>query len=326
MIETSMKDKVFGVQISLERTTYAIVDIRGNIVAKDEFPTMEYPTVNDFVSGLCEHLVNMMLAHNLLGAIRSVGVSAPSSNFMTGCIEHAVNLPWKGVIPLAAMMRDQLGIAVALGNMAHVRALGEYEFGAAHGLKNFVVMTLGHGVCSFIYSNGQPYQGADGFAGEMGHACLIPDGRECGCGKKGCLEAYVNERGVLQTVQEVLGESREPSLLRGDNAPDVGHVIALCGQGDSLAIEVMRRTGRVLGWQLANYASILDPEAFIFTGSLASAGKWLLEPAEKAYNEIVFHNIQGKTRFVLSSLDYHLCDILGASVLAWEVKEYSLFK
>lgn len=326
MIETSMKDKVFGVELALEQTTYAIVDIRGNILARDRFPTTDYDNVNDFVSVLCERLVEMMLANDVFGAIRSVGISAPNSNYKTGNIENAVNLPWKGIIPLAAMVRDRLGLAVALSNKPHARALGEFEFGAAHGLKDFALLSIGHGLGSFIYSDGLPYMGFDGFAGEFGHACICTGGRLCGCGKHGCLEAYVADKGILQTAQEVLAESDEPSLMRGINNLEPKNITAFCEQGDQLAIEVMRRTGVWLGWGLANYASVLDPEAFIFTGGISRAGKWLLEPAEETFNDTVFHNISGKVRFVMSSLPEDDCDILGASVLAWGVKEYSLFK
>lgn len=326
MIETSMKDKVFGVEISIEHTAYAIIDIRGNIIARDEFATTDYTNINDFVSALCEKLVEMMLAHDVFGAIRSVGISAPSTNFMTGCIVNAVNFPFKGIIPLAAMMRDRLGMAVAVANKAHVRALGEYEFGAAHGLKDFVLLTMGHGIGSFIFSNNQPYLGADGFAGEFGHICMETNGRVCGCGKHGCVEAYLAEKGILQTAKEIMSESNEPSLMREKADLKPIDITAFCEQGDKLAIETMRRTGVWLGWALANYATVADPEAFIFTGGISHAGKWLFDSAEETFNKKVFHNIQGKVRFIMSSLDPEVCDLLGASVLAWDVKEYSLFK
>jgi len=326
MIETSMKDKVFAVQLALKRTSYAIVDIRGNILARDEFPTIEYDNVNDYVSALCEKLVDMMLANDAFGAIRSVGVSVPSSNHLTGNIENPANLPWKGVIPLAAMMRDRLGLAVTLGNKPHVRALGEIEFGAAHGLKDFVLLTIGHGFGSFVYSNGQAYLGADGFAGEIGHTCGFTKGRQCACGKYGCMEAYVSHLGILKTAEEVMAESNEPTMMRGLKNLTPKSITVFCEQGDQLAIEVMHRTGQVLGWSLANYCSVMDPEAIIFTGGISRAGKWLLEPAEEEFNKIVFHNIEGRVRFIQSTIDPDISDLLGASILAWDVEEYSLFK
>ena len=326
MIETSMKDKVFGVHISLARTIYAIVDIRGNILVQDQFPTSEYNNVNDFVSVLSERLVDMMLANNALESVRSIGISVSNANHQTGCIENAVNLPWKGVVPMAAMIRDRVGLAVALGNKPHARALGENVFGAAHGMKDFVVISIGHGLGSFLYSNGRPYFGSDYFAGEVGHSCLIPHGRKCNCGNEGCLEAYVAAKGILRTAAELMEESSEPSLMRDNDHLTPVDITDYCNQGDALAIEVMRRTGEYLGRGLAAYGSVLNPEAFIFTGGVCNAGNWLLDPAEESYNKYVFGNISGKSRFILSSFREYDCDLLGASVLAWGVKEYSLFK
>ena len=214
MIETSMKDKVFAVQLALKRTSYAIVDIRGNILARDEFPTIEYDNVSDYVSALCEKLVDMMLANDAFGAIRSVGVSVPSSNHLTGNIENPANLPWKGIVPLGAMLRDQLGLAVALGNDAHNTALGEKMYGAAHGMKNFIVLNLGVGLGSCFFSEGHEHQGANGYAGEIGHTCIEDNGRPCPCGLKGCLEAYVAAAGIVQTAQELMAASDTPSKMR----------------------------------------------------------------------------------------------------------------
>jgi glucokinase len=148
------KKRVVGVEISNERTTYAIVDIRGNIIAKESFDTRDHPDINEFVTVLSERIIAMIEANGGYETIRSVGVSAPSGNFLTGCIEYSPNLPWKGKIPMAAMLRDRLGLAVALGNDAHVRALGEHVYGTAHGMKDFIVVNLGHGVGSCIFCNG----------------------------------------------------------------------------------------------------------------------------------------------------------------------------
>ena len=163
MVEISKKNKVFGVHISIERTIYAIVNIRGDIIARDEFPTTDYPNINDFVSVLSERLVEMMLSNDCLESIRSVGISVSNANPVTNCIENAVNLPWKGVVPLAAMIRDRVGLAVALANKPHARAMGEFVFGSAHGMRNFVLISMGHGMGSCIFSNGRPYLGTDGY-------------------------------------------------------------------------------------------------------------------------------------------------------------------
>ena len=326
MNQTSMKTRVVGVDISLESTTMAIVDIRGNILAKDSFVTTDYPNIADFASVLCERIVNMLEANGGYETVRSIGISAPSANFRTGCIENAPNMPWKGVVPLAAMLRDRIGLAVALGNNAYVRALGEHAYGAAHGMRNFILITLGNGMGSCIFSNGQPHVGADGFAGEIGHTCAEHGGRLCGCGNRGCLERYTAAQGVLQTARELMAESDKPSMMRQVESLTPKLIAAFCDQGDELSIEVFRRTGYMLGIGLANYASILNPEAIIITGGVAHAGDWLFKSAEEAFNAHVFHNIEGKVKFLASLLDENDHDLLGASVLAWKVKEYSLFK
>jgi glucokinase len=235
-------------------------------------------------------------------------------------------MPWKGVIPLAAMLRDRLGIAVALGNNAHAMALGEQAFGAAHGMRDFVVISLGHGMGSCFFSNGIVHLGNDGFAGEVGHTCFIPNGRQCGCGKRGCLETYTAANGIVTTAQEVLAERSEPSMMRQVERLSPKIIQEFCEMGDELAIETYRRTGYYLGVGLANYASILNPEAIVFTGAIAQAGKWLFEPANEAFEEHVFHNTKGRVKLMVSALENRTRNILGASVLAWGVKEYSLFK
>lgn len=326
MILNDMKTRVVGVGISLAKTSCAVVDLRGNIIATDSFPTSEYPFIGDYVSALSEHILTLVENNGGYESIRSVGISAPSGNFLTGSIVNSPNMPWKGIIPLAAMLRDRLGLAVALANNAHIMALAEHAFGAAHGMRDFLVVSMGGGVGSSIFSNGKLHLGADGFAGEFGHSCIVPDGRLCGCGNKGCLEAYCAWKGILRTAQEVMEESSKPSLMRQDEnlTPDI--IAGYCNQGDELAIETYRRTGEILGLGLANYASIIDPEAIIFTGLASKAGHWMMEPAHNTFNEHVFHNTRDQVKFIISTMDYHTRYILGASVLAWEVKEYSLFK
>ena len=325
MIQHATKTRVIGVDLGPEITTVGVVDVRGNILATSQFVTSDYPMVGDYLKVLGDQIVQLAESSGGLELIRSVGISTPSGNYHTGCVENPPNLPWKGVTPMAVMLRDRIGIAVALANNAHVMALGEQAFGSAHGMRDFIVLSLGHGVGSSIFSNGQAYLGADGFAGEVGHTCVISGGRKCGCGKLGCLEAYVGARGIVQTAKDLMAESDKPSLMRQASDLTPRLLTSFCEQGDELAIETYRRTGYVLGLGLANYASILNPEAIVFTGGVSNAGKWLLEPAYEAFQPHVFHNIEGKVKFVASVLDDHQRELLGASVLAWEVKEYSLF-
>lgn len=326
MIQDSIKTQVVGIDIGYETTTYAVVDVRGKELAKAVFPTTDYPNINNFISYLSEQIVAMIEANGGYESIRSVGISSPSGNFLTGCIEYSPNLPWKGEIPLAAMMRDRLGLAVAIGNDAYVMALGEATFGNAHGMNDFILVELEQGLGSCVFSHGHPHLGATGYAGELGHTCVVENGRPCGCGQKGCLETYCSNKGIVMTAQELMAESDVPSLMREAKELTPLTIASFCDEGDPLAIEVYKRTGEVLGITLANYASVVDPEAIIIAGSISRAGKWLLEPLNNSFEEHVFHNIQNKVKILLSTLDKEEHNVLGASALAWSVKEYSLFK
>lgn len=322
-----IKTRVVGVDIREDRTTYAVVDIRGEIVAQDWFMTNDYSEINEYVSALCEKVIALVQENGGYEMIRSVGVSAPSASSVTGCIENAANLPWKGVIPLSAMLRDQLGLAVAVANDAHITALSEKSYGSAHGMKDFVVISISHGgLGSCFFSNGQPHLGYNGFAGEVGHTCVEIDGRQCGCGNRGCLETYCSEKGLILTAKELIAECKEQTMLSNLQELTIKSIADCCYKGDKAAIEVFRRTGEILGLGMANYASVLNPEAIILTGDMTQAGKWLLKPMRASFEEHVFHNIKNKTRILVSILKEGERDVLGASALAWDVKEYSLFK
>jgi glucokinase len=325
-MEENIKSRVVGVDISIKHTTFAIVDIRGNILARDQFPTNEYLNVNDFVTALSERIIMLAEENGGYDKIRSVGVSAPSANFLTGCIENSPNLPWRGIIPLAAMLRDRMGIAVALGNDAHVTALGENTYGSAHGMKNFVIISLGHGIGSCIFSHGEVHFGVNGFAGEIGHTCIKHNGRDCGCGRKGCLEAYCAEKGIIATAHEMMEASNEPSLMRELDELTPRTIVDCCEKGDKMAIEVFRITGEKLGIAMAALATLINPEAIIFTGGISNAGHWLFDSTEETFNSHVFHNIKGRVKLQRSTIDDRERDVMGASALAWGIKEYSLFK
>lgn len=326
MEQETIKKRVVGIDISLDATTYAIVDVRGEVIVMESFPTLDYPDISQFVSALSDRIINMIESNGGYESIRSIGISAPSANFMTGSIENAPNLPWKGVIPLGALIRDRTGYAVAVANNADVRALGEHTYGLARGMREFVVLTLGTGLGSCLFSNGMIHKGSGGFAGEFGHTCVINGGRQCTCGNKGCLETYVATRGIIATAHELIEQTSTPSLMRNIDNLTPEKITEFCTQGDELAIEVYRKTGEILGLGLANYASMVDPEAFIFTGGISRAGKWLFDPAKETFEKYVFHNTCGKIKFLISEDDKAANDVLGASVLAWEVREYSLFK
>ena len=327
MIDDKIKSKVIGINVDTTTTAIAVVDLRGNILAQDYIPTQNFPNVNNFVEALSERVV--MLAENNGGYenIRSVGMCAPSANYLTGCIENAANMPWKGIIPIAAMLRDSIGLAVALGNDAHVTALGEWAYGVAHGMDNFIVVTLvGSGLGSCFFSNGQAHLGCDGFAGEFGHTCIEDGGRQCSCGRKGCLEEYVSTRGIIQTARDLMEASDAPSTLRQLPELTLDAIAACADQGDEMAKEVWKRTAEILGRALSNYASVINPEAIVLTGMLINYVDRMWPAMEKAFLENVFGNIRDKVKVVVSKINDHERNVLGASALAWKVKEYSLFK
>ena len=322
-----IKTRVVGIDIREARTTYAVVNIRGEILGQDHFCTSDYPDITSYVTELCDRVQAMIEEYGGYETVRSVGISVPSGNYLTGCIEHAANLQWKGIIPLAAMLRDRIGIAVAVANDAHITALGEKAYGSAHGMKDFVVVSISHGgLGSCFYSNGMPHVGAQGFAGELGHTCVEINGRTCGCGNKGCLETYCTEEGLKKTIADLIAKGEKSDIADQLAQMDIASIAKFCDKGDKVAIEAFRLTGDMLGLGLANYASVLNPEAIILTGDLTQAGKWLLKPMRKSFEEHVFPNIKHSTRILVSILKEGERDVLGASALAWDVKEYSLFK
>ena len=224
------------------------------------------------------------------------------------------------------MMRDRLGLAVAVANDAHVSALGEYTYGTGHGMEDFIVVSIGVGFGSCFFSRGRGHRGFRGFAGEVGHSCVVDHGRKCACGKEGCLEAYCAAHGIEQTAREVMAESSAPSLMRDIENLTPRDITECCEKGDELAIEVYRRTGYMLGIGLANYASIIDPQLIIITGGVSKAGKWLLNPTRISFNEHVFGNMRDSIKIVTSVMNNREREVLGAAALAWTIPEYSLFK
>ncbi len=323
-----VKSRVIGIDIDVNATTIAVVDLRGNIIAQDSIQTEQYTSINSFVEALSERVIALAEANGGYENIRSVGMCAPSANFLTGCIENAANMPWKGIVPLAAMLRDSIGLAVALGNDAHCSALGESAYGVAHGMETFITITMVRsGLGSCFFSNGVAHLGYDGFAGEVGHACIEDGGRQCTCGRRGCLEEYVSNRGIVRTARELMEKTDTPSILRDAKELTLETILDAANKNDALAIEVWRYTGVLLGIGIANYASIVNPEAIIITGEvIKSVYPKMWDVVEETFKEHVFGNIRDKVKIVLSAVNDHERNVLGASALAWKVKEYSLFK
>ncbi|MBQ3538982.1 MAG: ROK family protein [Bacteroidaceae bacterium] len=321
MITDVEKNLVIGVDIGGTGTKIGIVDARGDILARDEgIATGAYSDFEDFVDAINTVIGRMVTATGSEGRIRGIGVGAPDSNYYTGNIEHAFNLPWKGVLPLADMLSQKSGIPVQVTNDANAAAIGEMTYGTAKGMRNFIVITLGTGVGSGIVINGQLVYGCDGFAGELGHVTMVrgDEGRMCGCGRRGCLEAYCSATGVARTAAEMLQKVGEPSMLRTLDNITSRDVYAAAMGGDRIALEIFEKTGTMLGEALADFIAFSSPEAIILFGGLTRAGDLLLDPVKRAVDKNVLHTFKGKTKILISNLKDSDAAILGASALAWE--------
>ena len=317
------KPYVVGMDIGGTNTVFGVVDSRGNVLASDSIKTQEYEEIDEYVDAVCKKLVPLLQQFGGAEKFKGMGVGAPNGNYYNGTIEFAPNLPWKGVIPLSAMFEDKLGIPTALTNDANAAAIGEMTYGAARGLRDFIMITLGTGVGSGIVVNGQLVYGHDGFAGELGHVIVERDGRICGCGRKGCLETYCSATGVARTAREFLVARSEPSLLREIPAEEIvsKDVYDAAIKGDKLALEIFEYTGTILGRALADFVAFSSPEAIVLFGGLAKSGDLIMKPIQKALEENVLKIYAGKTKLLLSQLKDADAAVLGASALGWEVKE-----
>ncbi|KGF50554.1 ROK family protein [Prevotella disiens] len=319
------KPFVIGLDLGGTNSVFGIVDQRGQVLATNAIKTQSYKTVEDFVDAGIEVLKPIIAKVGGISQIKAMGIGAPNGNFYCGTIEYAPNLVWahEGVVPLAKMFSDRLGIPVGLTNDANAAAIGEMQYGVARGMKNFIMITLGTGVGSGIVINGQMVYGVDGFAGELGHVTMVRgnEGRLCGCGRKGCLEAYCSATGVARTARELLETSSEPSLLREMNPEEITSldVSIAAGKGDKLALDIFNFTGDMIGAACADFASFSSPEAFVFFGGLTKAGDLLMNPIIAAYDKYVMPVFKGKAKFLVSSLDDASAAVLGASAIGWEM-------
>ncbi len=324
-INEMMKPYVIGLDLGGTNSVFGIVDSRGEIKATTAIKTQGYDSVEDYVDAAVEALKVIIDQVGGINTIKAMGIGAPNGNFYTGTIEFAPNLSWgrTGIVPLADMFSKRLeNIPVGLTNDANAAAIGEMTYGVARGMKNFIVLTLGTGVGSGIVVNGQMVYGSDGFAGELGHMIVRPhEGRMCGCGRKGCLEAYCSATGVARSAREFLKESDESSLLRDINADDITalDVSIAAGKGDALANRVYDFTGKLLGEACANFMTFSSPEAFIFFGGLTKAGDLLMKPLIESYNDTVLPIYKNKAKFLISGLEGSSAAVLGASAVGWEL-------
>ncbi len=325
--QNKMKPYVIGLDLGGTNSVFGIVDARGEIKATTAIKTGGFQTAEAYVDAAVQALLPIIEQVGGIDTIKAMGIGAPNANYYKGTVEMAPNLPWAHdtIVPLAQMFSERLnGIPVALTNDANAAALGEMVYGVARGMKNFIVITLGTGVGSGIVVNGQLLYGSDGFAGELGHVTMVrgDEGRSCGCGRKGCLEAYCSATGVARTARELLSTTTRPSILRELKPEDITSldVSIAAGKGDQLAKDIYDFTGKMLGEACADFAAFSSPEAFIFFGGMVKAGELIMKPIREAYDAHVMPIFRGKAQFLVSGLDGASAAVLGASAVGWEIQ------
>jgi glucokinase len=312
-----------GIDIGGTGTKFGIVDRDGNVLFTGEISTKKHAEVSTFIDELHTAVSVIIEKAGGIGRMKGIGVGAPNGNFYTGTIEYAPNLPWKGIIPMAKLIEDKFGLPAALTNDANAAAIGEMMYGAAKGMKDFIMITLGTGVGSGIVANGKLILGHDGFAGELGHTIVIPDGRlHPGTGKRGPLESYASATGVRNTAIEFMEKTDTPSSLRyiPEAELDSKKIYEAAVAGDELAKQVYDFTGKILGLSLANAVMYSSPEAIILFGGLTKAGDLILKPTRESMEANLIQVFQNKVKLLISHLKESDAAILGASALVWDMK------
>jgi glucokinase len=318
----SLEPLAIGIDIGGTGTKFGIVDRIGNVLYTGDLSTRKHKKIETFIDELHEKLMALIQTVGGPGRIRGIGVGAPNGNFYTGTVDYAPNLPWKGIIPLAQLIQDKFQLPANLTNDANAAAIGEMMYGAAQGMKDFIMITLGTGVGSGIVANGHLILGHDGFAGELGHTIIIPDGRfHPGTGKYGSLESYASATGVMLTAKEILDKTTDDSLLRKIHTDEIDSkkVYDAAVQGDKIAREIFEYTGKILGLALANFVMFSSPEAIILFGGLTKAGDFILKPTREHMEANLIQVFQNRVKILVSHLRESDAAILGASALVWDM-------
>ncbi|MDD3077997.1 MAG: ROK family protein [Paludibacter sp.] len=316
------KPYVIGMDMGGTNTVFGVVDARGTVISKSAIKTGAHTDVNLYIEDLHDELIKLIDTAGGADKFKGIGIGAPNGNFYTGNIEFAPNLPWKGVIPFAKLVSEKLNIPAALTNDANAAAIGEMTYGAARGMKNFIMITLGTGVGSGIIIDGKLVYGHDGFAGELGHTTAIcENGRLCGCGKHGCLETYCSATGVARTAREILSSTTKDSILRNIPVDSITSkdVYDAAVEGDDVAKEIFDYTGKILGRSLADFVAFSAPEAIILFGGLTKSGDFIMKPVRESMEENLLPLWKGKIKLLFSELKEADAAVLGASALAWEL-------
>jgi glucokinase len=314
-----MKEVVAGVDIGGTNTMYGLVDRKGNIISEGRLSTPDYPEINEFVFVLTSTI------HQLVGSsdnvkLRGIGIGAPNANYHKGTIELAPNLAWKGIVPLTSLLKEKVNLPVVMTNDANAAAMGEMVFGGAKKMKDFIILTLGTGLGSGIVIDGKLVYGHTGFAGELGHTIVVPGGRDCGCGRQGCLETYASATGLVRTVHYMLSEMREESSLRSlaPSALTSKKIAEAAEKGDKIALEAFDYTAEMLAFGIINAVVFSSPEAIFLFGGLTRAGDMLFKPIRKYVDQNIQPVFKGTVKILPSGIAENNAAVLGAAALAWK--------
>jgi glucokinase len=312
-----MKKVVAGVDIGGTNTRLGLVDEKGKVLSESNFSTTDYPKINDFVNALVAAINKLLKGkdYKLIG----IGIGAPDANYHRGTIEHAPNLAWKGIVPLADLIKKKIKVPVVVTNDANAAAMGEMIFGVAKNMKDFIVLTLGTGLGSGIVIDGKMVYGHTGFAGELGHMTVVPGGRECGCGRKGCLEVYASATGLVKTVIELMSKMRDESPLRDIPPSKITSkkIAELAAKKDPIALRAMNETAEILGFGIINSIVFSSPEAIILFGGLAQAGELLFVPVRKYLAKNNYVLMKGTVKILPSGIPESKGAVMGAAALIW---------
>jgi glucokinase len=306
-----------GIDIGGTNSVIGIVDKMGNILFESKLSTTNFPRIEEFVEASYQLLLPQILKLGI-NEFKGIGIGAPNGNYYQGTIEFAPNLNWGEIIPLAKLFKEKFNLETTVTNDANAAAIGEMMYGAAKGMNDFIMVTLGTGVGSGFVANGKIIYGNDGFAGELGHVIAVRDGRLCGCGRKGCLETYTSATGIVRTAHEFLQIKTIESTLRNIEKITSKDIYEAAVIGDEIALAIFEFTGKILGQSLADAIAITSPEAIILFGGLAQAGKIIFEPTQKYMEENLLKIYQGKVKLLSSELKESDAAILGAASLIWK--------
>lgn len=314
-----MREAAIGIDIGGTFTKYGLVDIDSNVLMEGSMPTYSHPDVHSFLASLSREIYAQLDQITEPFELKGIGIGAPNGNYYKGTIEHAPNLNWKGIIPFVELFQEYFDLPMVLTNDANAAAIGEKVFGGAKDLNDFIVVTLGTGLGSGFVTRGKLIYGHDGLAGELGHANVYPDGRQCNCGKRGCLETYASASGIKRTVFKLMATNNIDTPLRTYTYETLSakKITEMALAGDPLALEAYEYTSNILGLKLADAAAITSPEAIFLCGGLAKAGDILVDATAKTFEEYLYPGLKGKIQIRLSELMDKNAAVLGASALVW---------